>query len=515
MSSLMRATSVVLFFNLVSKILGFLRDATLAAYFGASQATDTYLVAYTLPYALQAVFGMAFLLVMVPLLTDYLARNKQKEAYHIARSVLIRLGVVLVVLVILGLVFTSSLTRMLAPGFSSAQLQETVSLTRIMLPSIVFMGLGMLFSGMLNGEKKFALVASAPALVNIIIIASIVYSSARMGIRGVAWGTLLGYWGFFLVLWIGVHRRGFRWMSQESFDHKVAAGTFQDILPVTMSVAVNQIFLMVGRAYGSQMTAGTIASFEFASRLINLPIGVFTAAIVTASYPLLTETVIRNDAYGLSKNLLKSLRVVLLMMLPAAIGMVVLREPLIQVVFQRGAFDVMATKMTAETLIFFALAMVAISCNMLLTRAYYAMRQYKMPLLSGGVAILVQIFMSYLLVDSFQHHGLAASYAFANFTYSFLLFWGYRKMIVPGLWKAEMVAVGKFFIASCIMGWTVLSAKGFVESWIPGDPSSKWWVLFVATGVGLLVYFIGLWVLDYDDWHIRLFQKRSRRREKS
>ncbi len=512
MSSLAKATGIVLILNLLSKTLGFVRDATLAAYFGASQATDAYLVAYTLPYSLQAVFGMSFLLVMVPILTKHMAQNRKKTAYGIARGVSLHLILILCGIVILAEILALPLTRLLAPGFFAEELVLTVKLTRIMLPSIVFMGVAMLFSGILNGEKRFALAASGPALANIVIIFSIVLSARYLGIQGVAYGTLLGFSAFFLMLWIGVRKRGFRLLGGESYDRQEVGRVLRDILPVTLSVSVNQIFLMIARGFGSSLDPGTIAGMEFAGRIINLPIGVFTAAVVTASYPLLAETALRGDREALSENLLKTLRLILLVMIPAAVGIVVLREPLIYLLYQRGAFDHAAAALTGEVLVFYAWGMVAMSVNLILTRAYFALSNFRGPLIAGLMAIVIHILASTFLVGSFAHQGLAAAYALANLSYAILLLAGYRKHLRIKDLKTEAKTVLKFILASVVMGWSALSMKGFLENLLQPGIIGVLLIILVCATVGVIIYFAFLAVLGYDEY-LNLIRKRRNKEE--
>lgn len=500
MSSLAKATSVVLILNMLSKVLGFVRDAALAAYFGTSQVTDAYLVAYTFPYSLQAVFGMSFLLVMVPLLTKYMAEGRKSQAYSIARDVSLRLLCVLCVIVVLGEMLALPLTRLLAPGFSPESLALTVKLTRIILPSIVFMGMAMLFSGILNGEKRFALASFGPALANLVIIASIVLTAKRLGIQGVAYGTLMGFFAFFVMLWVGVEKKGFQIFHGESSNKEEAMRVLRDILPITLSVSVNQFFLMIARGFGSSLLPGTISGLEFAGRIINLPIGVFTAAVVTASYPVLAETAMKGDKRALSENLLGTIRLILLVMIPAAVGIVVLREPLIAFLYQRGAFDQAAVTLTAEVLVFYAWGMIAMSVNLVLTRAYFAVSNYRGPLLAGILSLVLHVVLSAILVGTFAHQGLAAAYAMANIAYAIFLMMGYKKYMFSENIKDQGKVVIKFVLAALVMGWSVLSLKGFLLNILQTGTLGTLMLLIICGAIGAIVYFLFLAVLGYDDF---------------
>ena len=499
MSSLIRATGIVFFLNLLSKILGFVRDAALASLYGASSATDAYLIAYTLPFSLQNVFGMSFLLVMVPFLTRYFSEGRSKEALGIARGVAIRLILFLSFVRLAEEMLAVPLVRMLAPGFTNETLLLSAGLTRIMLPSIVFMGAAMLFSGMLNAKKHFALAAFGPALANLVAILGILLTARTLGIHGAALATLAGFFFFFLLLWYGVRRKGFVLLSGEAYDRQEARSVLLAILPVTLSISINQVFLMVSRGFGSALASGTIAALEFAGRIINLPLGVYTAAVVTASYPLLAQTALSGDRKALSDNLMKTMRLILWIMIPAAMGIVALREPLIRLLFERGAFDLQATKMTADVLVYYAWGMVAMSLNLVLTRAYFAVSNYRGPVLAGLASVLFQVVLSLVLVEKFALPGLALVYALANACFAALLLVGYRKYLKTVCLRKELIHALWFFFSSVIMGWAVLSLRGFLENRFAPGAGGTALLIMVCGALGLLIYFSALAVLGHEE----------------
>ncbi len=516
MSTLYRAATIVFVFNLLSKVLGFVRDAALAAFFGAGSATDAYMIAYTLPYSLQAVLGMAFLTVMVPFLTGHLIQGKREEAFRVTSVVMNWIGLVLLGMVALGMVFAGPLTGLLAPGFDGATQVEAVRLMVIMMPSIFFMGMGMLFSGVLNAQKYFWLAAFGPALVNLIVILAIVVLNHVLGIYGAALGTLMGFAGFFVLLGLGIRQKGFRYhwglADSDGLARQVTAG----ILPVAVSVSVNQVLLAVSRFFASGLAPGSISALDYAYRVKDLPLGIFAAAVVTATFPLMSEGAVRNELRQFAATFSKGYSAIMVLIIPVSLGMGALREPLIRVLYQRGAFDDTAAAMTYGALLFFSLALPAFSANMMMTRAYYAFRDYRTPLLAGLGAVAINLAASWMLVGPYGHQGLAAANGLASYGYAMLLFAGLKRRL-PQLAVGRLLEVTvKSLAAAGVMTFVVLSVRGFAENALSPGVAGDLLVLGLCTLGGAGVYFALLRVLQYNelDEAIRLFKRRGTGRTK-
>src|SRR5690606_24329380 len=224
----------------------------------------------------------------------------------------------------------------------------------IMFPSIIFMGLGLMLSGILNTHKRFALPALAPALVNLVIILAVVLLGGRYGVEGLAVGTLAGFFCFWLVPLPGMGRISLRPGWGWDFRHPQVRQVLRAIIPVTFATGVNQVNLAANRFFASGLAAGSITALDLANRVMNLPLGVFAAAVATAVFPALAEKAARDDGPGLAREFTAALRLVSLTMLPCTVGLAVLREPVVRLLFDRGAFQEKATAMTAGALLYFS-----------------------------------------------------------------------------------------------------------------------------------------------------------------
>jgi len=508
--SIARAAALVLAMNLGSRLLGFVRDAVIAREFGASGATDAYLVAYTLPYSLQAVLGMAFVTVMVPAITSYLVKGEEDEGWRVASSVFNGTGLVLAFFTILGLVFAPVLVGILAPGFDQEDLVLATRLTRIMFPSILFMGLGMMVTGVLNSHKRFGLPAFAPAFTNIIIILAVVFFGANYGIEGLAAGTLVGFVGFLVIQLPGLKRIEMRYQLILDREHPAVRKVAVAVLPATFAVAVNQIVLAMNRFFASGLVPGSITALDFGNRIMNLPLAIFAAAVSTVIFPTLAEEAAGKDLASFSRTFFRGLRLVSMAILPAAVGLMVLGEPVVRLLFQRGAFDAGATHLTAGALLYFSAGLWFLASNTLLTRAYYALEDLRTPVIAGLAAIFSNLIFSFAFLPVLGHQGLAlANTLAAGVNAFFLFFFLYRRL--PGWREAGLgIPLMKMLVASLLMGWLV---HGFWRL-VPAGATGSWWgevfLLLAAIALGGAFYLLALLATRLEEAHQAITYLKTR-----
>ena len=272
-NNITKAAAVIVVMNLVAKILGFVREMAIAGAFGATMDTDAYLVAYTLPYSLQAVLGSALFTVTVPLLTKYLLEDNQKEANLVGNYFLNLVALAMLVITILGIAFAPILVTVTAPSLDNETAALAVQLTRIMFPSILFMSIGMVLSGYLNANHRFLVSASAPALCSAIIIVSVLFVTR---IQGLAVGTLLGFIGLMLIHFPSVAKTGFRYRFKLSWNHPDVRMAMVSLIPIVLGTSVNQIYYILNRIFASGLAEGSISVLNYASKVVNLPSGVLS-----------------------------------------------------------------------------------------------------------------------------------------------------------------------------------------------------------------------------------------------
>jgi len=504
--SVTQAALMIMLINVLSRLLGFAREAVIANEFGATYLTDAYLLAYTLPYFLQAVLGMALVTAIVPVVTKYLVKGEQEEAWRIASITLNWTALFMTAFALLGVLGARVLVMLTAPGFDHFTAGLATTLTMIMFPSVVFMGVGMLITGILNAKKYFLVAAFAPGFSSLIIIFSVLFLG-RYGIRYLAWGTLFSMVGAMLIQFPVLKRVGFRYYGDWNLRHPEVKGLFYNLLPIFLGTAVNQIYLMINRFFASGLTEGSISALNYAGKLMNLPMGIFALAISTAIFPTLSEQALQGERRELGLTLTRGLKLVLLITLPAAAGLMALKTPIVKLLFERGAFDQVATQMTAEALFYFCLGMFAMAMIMVITRAYYALGDVRTPLCLGLLSIAVNVVASIALMPSLGHSGLALANTLAAVFNALAMYLLLRKhlscLYVRDLARSVLKALG----GSLLTAVTALALYSYLSSSVFLGAGMKVLLLKVVLSVvmGVVVYALALFFWREEEmlafWH--------------
>jgi len=329
-----KAAGVVGSATLLSRIFGFVRDAVIAWYFGTGLSSDAFFVAFRIPNLLRRLFGEGSLSIsFIPVFTEYLSNRGRSEAFDLARSAVRLLSVLLVLTAIAGILLAPLVVRIIAPGWSGApeKYQLTVTLTRIMFPYIFFIGLVALAMGILNVLGHFAAPALAPVFLNIAMIGSIFFISPYMEdpVMGLAIGVLVGG-ALQLVLQLPfLIRKGFYFWQKATLYHPGLKKIGKLMLPATFGAAVYQINILVGTLLATLLPEGSVSYLYYADRLVQFPLGVFAIATATAVLPSLSRQAAANDFQSLRDTFNHALNLVFFITIPAMVGLIVLRVPIV------------------------------------------------------------------------------------------------------------------------------------------------------------------------------------------
>lgn len=509
-----KATGIILIINLLVKVLGFMRETFIAGAYGASDISDAYLAAYTLPYFLQAILGSALVTAVVPVMTKHLVAGDYGEASKVGSSVMNIMAILLSGISLLGMVIAPTLVAITAPGFGAEQAQMTTGLARIMFPAVVFMGVGMVATGILNAGYRFAIGAFAPGFSNIIIILTVIFCTSAFGVEGLAYGTLLSFAGLLLIQLPFLRSMGFRYSPAMDWKHPDVQQVLRAIMPIVLGVAVNQIYFAINRIFASGLSEGSISALNYASKLMNLPVGIFVAAVASAIYPALAAFALEKNRNAMCQSLEKGLGMVFLVSIPAAVGLAVLRVPIVQLLFERGAFDHSATLITAQALLYFSIGLVAVACNMVLTRAFYALNDTRTPVILGFWSIVLNIGCSFLLIGSLSHGGLALANSLAATANTVLLYWVWRKKNPDWKSRSLVLGVAKITVGAVVMGIAVVAGDMVFGRLFAGD-SSLALLLRVGGDIALggMCYLIATLVLrvEYVTDAISVVRKKLKR----
>lgn len=416
--------SLVMIGTLVaSRILGWLRLSVIGARFaGEPRELDAYIAAFRVP---DTIFNLlvagALSSAFIPVFTSYLAKEREREAWRVASSVMNAMLVALVALSAILWLAAPLLVPLMAPLYDPEQLALTTELTRIMLLSPIFMGLSSLFTGVLNSYRQFLSGATAPLVYNLVIILFALFASPFLGIHALAYGVIAGAAMMWLVQVPELTFRRTRYALSFDLGHPGVREIATLAWPRTLAIATVQVALFVDVNLSSRMAPGSLTALIYAFQLVLLPLGVFSIAISAAVFPTLSRYASLGQPARMRDALEQAIRWIVFLTLPTIIVMIVLRRPIVHLLFQYGDFGDLMREMTALAFLFYSLGLVGHALVQILARAYYATKDTATPLVMTVVSIVVNVILAILLAPSLGINGLALANSIATLAEATLL----------------------------------------------------------------------------------------------
>lgn len=459
-----RAAGVILAFSIVGRLLGFVREQVIAATFGTSMNTDAYLMAFTIPNLIYGIIGGALYTAFIPVFTDQDEKGGRPAASRLASTIVNLTVVAMTAITIVGVIAAPVLVALLAPGFSPEARGLTVTLTRIMFPCVLLTTLSMLQGGVLNSLQHFAAPAFTSAAFSATVILSVYLLVPDMGIYGLAVGTVIAMVAQVLVQVPPLFGKGLSYSPRISLQNEGVRRIGTMMLPVMIGSAVNQVYIAVDRILASTLVEGSIAALNFGNKLMFLPFNLFVAAINTAVFPSLARLAARDDRQGLGQTLVFGLNLIALLTIPAAVGLFVLAEPIVRLLFEHGAFDARSTSMTVFALNFFLVGLFCHGANNIMNRTFYSLKDTLTPMKVSIFVVLLNIAFSLILIRFLQHGGLALANSLAATVNMLIAYWLLRKRI-PDLPEKQLAAtLVKVLTAGLLMGISVHLLNGYLAS---------------------------------------------------
>src|SRR3989449_1904191 len=498
--SVARASIIMIAPLVASRVLGWLRLSVIGATFGESPQLDAFWAAFRIPNAgFDLLVAGALASAFIPVFTGYLAREREEEGWRVASSVLNAVVLLLVAFsAVMWLLAPILVPVVVAPGFSGDQLALTVDLTRLMLLSPIFMGLSSLTTGILNSYRQFLSGAIAPLVYNPVIILFTLFAAPFLGIHAVALGVVVGA----LVMWlVQIPELTFR-RTRYSFSLDLGHPGVRDVLrlagPRTIALGAVQIVFSVDTNLASSMPGGSLTALNYAFQLMLLPLGVFSIAISAAIFPTLSHYASLGQVNRMRDAVQQAIRWILFLTLPTAILMIVLRRPIVNLLFQYGAFGAAAREATQAAFLFYSLGLAGHALIQILARAYYASRDTTTPLALTLISIGLNVVLDLILGPIMGINGLALANSIATLVEAVLLF-----TLLASRARLRLVGLGfsslKQVCASLLMG---VAMFGFIRATnlpfdLTVDPSKPILLLqtILAAAVGGLAYLAAAYVL--------------------
>ncbi len=513
---MLRSTAVFSAMTFISRIAGYLRDWLQASLFGAGPAVSAFVVAYRIPNYLRRIFAEgSFAFAFVPLLSELKQKGDEKALQDFLDHVAGALLAVVVVVSGLGILAAPWVARLFlafADPTESDLIPLTAEMLRITFPYLTFISMTALAGAVLNSFRQFGLPALTPVLHNLTLIGAMLLLPRFLGVdeKALAWGVLIAGILQMLVLWPAMGRLGLRPKFSFNFRHPGVRRVMKLMLPTIFSSSVSQVNLLVGTVFASLLVPAAQSWLYYSDRLTELPLGLFGVAIGTVILPQLSRMHADADATGYSKSLDWGLRMVLLVGMPAALGLALLAEPLTASLFRYGEFTEFDTRMVGYALTAMSIGIPAFMLSKVLLPAFFSRQDTRTPMRAAVITVVVNVLLTIAIVTPlyrmdvpFAHAGIAAATALAGVVNAALL-WRYLRrdgiyQVQPG-WGRWLLRI---FFGLAAMAAVVLGLREWIGDWTAMGGWARWGWLLAVIGAGAGAYGLVLVLLGLRPRHLR------------
>lgn len=487
-----RAAGIVAGAVMLSRILGLARELIFAGLFGAGRGMDAFITAFRAPNLLRDLFAEGALsTAFVTVFSQKIATQGDESAWKLASKMMTLTVVFMSLISLLGVIFAPQLIYVLAPGFSPDKAILTILLTRVMYPFILLVSLAALVMGMLNAKNIFTAPALASSFFNLgSIVGGVAFGwffdphFGQKALMGLALGTLLGGLLQLVVQLPSLAHAGFKLILDFKWRDPGVRQVLMLMLPAVIAASAVQINVMVNSIFASYLGDGPVSWLSYAFRLMQLPLGVFGVAIATVTLPVVSRIAALGNLEKFRETLARAMRLAMFLTIPSALGLIILAEPIIAIIYQRGKFHHFDTLQTAEALQFYAIGLVAYSCIKVLSPAFYALNHRWTPMMISFLSIAVNLIFNWIFIFHLKmgHRGLALSTA-VSATLNFGLLYFFMVRFAGGLYFQKLLStMGRCLLA----GVPMIGAVYFLHHWLQSLNSFS--MIFRVGGLCLVIF---------------------------
>jgi len=506
---ILKSASIISIITVVSRVLGYVRDQRLTLLLGTTGLADSFVLAYRIPNILRRLVGEGSMTAsFIPVFTDYMRNRSREETWEFANRLFWTFCVILSALTVLGVIFSPVFVRFFSM-FGKNQVQfEAIYLNRLMFPYILFIGMAAMAMAILNCFHIFGPPAATPIFLNISFIVfsvAAVWKHFSSPAAALAVGVLVG--GIFQFFWQvpQLVKRGMNFKFAVSFTDPGVRRVARLMVPGFIGMGIAQINLLVDTIFANAkiMPEGSLVSLYVADRVTELVLGGYAIAVATAIMPMMSHQAAAGDHEGMKKTFLFALRIVSFITIPATVGLVILREPIVQVLFQHGRFVAESTRLTARALLYYSLGLPAFAAVKLIVPAFYSTQDTRTPVRVAVLAMLANVLLNVIFLFYFfaklKNGGPALASALAAYFNVFALFVIFRLRFGRLGTRDVAASLGKIAASAGVMGlvcWGALKYSQFdsIEHFFP-----RLLVFVALIGSATLTYLGLAWAFRCDE----------------
>lgn len=507
------AAAIVMSSMIFSRITGFLRSTLIPNIMSKIESDALFAAFKTTDLMYNLLLGGSIAAAIIPVLSGYLAKDKEEEGWKAVGSFINTIFIIMVIVSGLGVIFAPQIVKVTAPGYEYETTILTISLTRILFPSVCFIMLAGLTNGVLNSYQRFAAAAYGPSIYNLGSVISILAFN-KAGVEKVAFGIMFSALIYFLFQLSFTFKNLKFYRIKIYVTHKGYKQVIKLAIPSLGASSIAQVNTIISQSYTSNFEKGSVTALTGANDIWQLPYGIFAMGMGTAILPTLSEKLAVGETKTFRRILSKSIKSILLLVIPSGIGFIVLRSPIISAIYKwSGNFGKDRIAMTGNILMFYSLALLSQSIIAIANRAFYAYNDTKTPLYSGAASILANSLFCYIFFNhtNIGAEGMALAYSLSSIINSIILIYALNKKM-EGLPLLELLKyTTKIMLASIFMG-TILF---LINSLIPIDFSEEFNIkskivelLYLSLEIlfGAAVYYVSILIMKVEEaqrlWNI-------------
>jgi putative peptidoglycan lipid II flippase len=486
-----KTISLVMVLMLIGKLLGLLRDRLLPISYGSGIETNAFLTASRIPRVFfDVVFASAVAASFIPVFSEYVTKKGKREAMVFSGNFITVIGFFSLILTVLGIIFASPLVRLFADGYDAETTALCVSLTRVMFPTVLFTGIAFSFVGILQSLDEFNIPALISVIANIIVIVYYYTLNDRFGIFGLAAAFLVGWFVQAAVQVPSLIKKGFFFRPSLSLKSEGMKKVFAFMLPVLVSTWVQPINLTINTKFGSRLLDGFGSSaIDLSNNLYLIIVGVFILSVTNVIFPRLSRMTAENETAKFRETIRTTVHVSMYFIIPMTAGLIALANPVVDLIYGGGQLEADAVLITSEALRYISFGMIGYALQAVLSRAYFARQDGKVPLIAGIISIAANILLCVVLTGTLGVKGLAISSAAAATLGAVVMILPLEKAGTGFISKAFVIDMVKMAVSAAVMTVVVLLLLGALGS-IGTGTAAKAVIAFVPAAAGCVVYFV-------------------------
>lgn len=434
-----------------SKLIGFVREILFANYYGVSYISDAYVMAVAIPTIIVGGIFTTVAISYIPIYSDIHEKEGHLRAEEFTNKLVNTFFLVLIFIAVLGIAFSKEIVGILASGFKGQTFYVTVYFVKVTFINMIASSLTGIFSSYLQYHNRFVLQIVIGYAFNAILLISIILSGFFSYLI-LIWGLLVAQVVQLLLIIWGAAKNGYHYKLFVDFKDRDLKKLVLVSFPIFIGSTASQINTFVDKMLASGLPKGSIAALNYGSQINSVVYGLLTMAGMAIIFPLFSKQAASDCLEALQDSVIKSLNLIIILIIPISVGLILLRVPIIQVVYQRGVFDEIATQMTSITLFYFTIGMIGMGVRDVLSKAFFSLSDTKTPMINGIICMLINIVLNLLLIKRMGIGGLALSTSLASIFSAIFMMYSFFRRYKSEKYKTVLTIFVKVIVASFIMG---------------------------------------------------------------